>query len=248
MATSIAGWVNAIGLTWILARRGHFSLDAGARRRLPRLVAAALGTGAVLALLEYALGAALDGHLRAQIRGARRARDRRHRGVFFALALSRSRASTGENCCDGWAGRRLDPPHRSAAITALMPRIFSGIQPTGNLHLGNYLGAIRNWVTLQADYECIFCIVDLHALTLPQDPAGAAQRDARGNGGLYRRRHRPGALHHFQSKHGPGAHPACLAVRLPDAAGLAQPHDPVQGQGRQAPRQTPASVFMPIRC
>jgi tryptophanyl-tRNA synthetase len=51
-----------------------------------------------------------------------------------------------------------------------MNRIFSGIQPTGNLHLGNYLGAIRNWVALQKDYECIFCIVDLHALTLPQDP------------------------------------------------------------------------------
>ncbi len=51
-----------------------------------------------------------------------------------------------------------------------MNRIFSGIQPTGNLHLGNYLGAIRNWVALQYDYECIFCIVDLHALTLPQDP------------------------------------------------------------------------------
>jgi len=52
-----------------------------------------------------------------------------------------------------------------------MNRIFSGIQPTGNLHLGNYLGAIRNWVALQSDYECIFCIVDLHALTQPQDPA-----------------------------------------------------------------------------
>jgi len=51
-----------------------------------------------------------------------------------------------------------------------MNRIFSGIQPTGNLHLGNYLGAIRNWVSLQHNYECIFCIVDLHALTLPQDP------------------------------------------------------------------------------
>src|SRR5947209_8327491 len=51
-----------------------------------------------------------------------------------------------------------------------MNRIFSGIQPTGNLHLGNYLGAIRNWVALQHDYECIFCIVDLHALTMPQDP------------------------------------------------------------------------------
>jgi len=51
-----------------------------------------------------------------------------------------------------------------------MNRIFSGVQPTGNLHLGNYLGAIRNWVALQNDYDCIFCIVDLHALTLPQDP------------------------------------------------------------------------------
>jgi tryptophanyl-tRNA synthetase len=52
-----------------------------------------------------------------------------------------------------------------------MNRIFSGVQPTGNLHLGNYLGAIRNWVTLQKDFECIFCIVDLHALTVPQEPA-----------------------------------------------------------------------------
>jgi len=52
-----------------------------------------------------------------------------------------------------------------------MNRIFSGIQPTGNLHLGNYLGAIRNWVALQHEFDCIFCIVDLHALTLPQDPA-----------------------------------------------------------------------------
>src|SRR6476660_4658581 len=51
-----------------------------------------------------------------------------------------------------------------------MNRIFSGIQPTGNLHLGNYLGAIRNWVALQHDYDCIFCIVDLHALTQLQNP------------------------------------------------------------------------------
>jgi tryptophanyl-tRNA synthetase len=51
-----------------------------------------------------------------------------------------------------------------------MSRIFSGVQPTGNLHLGNYLGAIRNWVAMQKDFESIFCIVDLHAITLPQDP------------------------------------------------------------------------------
>ncbi len=51
-----------------------------------------------------------------------------------------------------------------------MNRIFSGVQPTGNLHLGNYLGAIRNWVGLQNDYECIFCMVDMHAITVWQDP------------------------------------------------------------------------------
>lgn len=54
-------------------------------------------------------------------------------------------------------------------------RIFSGIQPTGNLHLGNYLGAIQNWVKLLNDYECLFCIVDLHAITVPQDPAALRQ-------------------------------------------------------------------------
>ncbi|HJO96548.1 MAG: tryptophan--tRNA ligase [Rhodospirillales bacterium] len=51
-----------------------------------------------------------------------------------------------------------------------MKRIFSGVQPTGNLHLGNYLGAIRNWVRLQDEFECLFCIVDLHAITQWQDP------------------------------------------------------------------------------
>ena len=51
-----------------------------------------------------------------------------------------------------------------------MSRIFSGVQPTGNLHLGNYLGAVRNWVRLQEQYECLFCIVDLHAITVWQDP------------------------------------------------------------------------------
>ena len=49
--------------------------------------------------------------------------------------------------------------------------VFSGIQPTGNLHLGNYLGAIKNWIALQDDFECIYCVVDLHAITVPQDPS-----------------------------------------------------------------------------
>ncbi len=52
-----------------------------------------------------------------------------------------------------------------------MNRIFSGVQPTGNLHLGNYLGAIRNWVRLQDEFDCLFCVVDMHAITAWQDPA-----------------------------------------------------------------------------
>ncbi|PIT87441.1 MAG: tryptophan--tRNA ligase [Candidatus Magasanikbacteria bacterium CG10_big_fil_rev_8_21_14_0_10_40_10] len=51
-----------------------------------------------------------------------------------------------------------------------MPRVFSGVQPTNNLHLGNYLGAIKNWVELQNNYDCFYCVVDLHALTVRQDP------------------------------------------------------------------------------
>jgi tryptophanyl-tRNA synthetase len=55
-------------------------------------------------------------------------------------------------------------------------RVFSGIQPSGNLHVGNYVGAIKNWVTIQDEYDNYFCIVDLHALTVPQDPKVLRQK------------------------------------------------------------------------
>ncbi|PIP26640.1 MAG: tryptophan--tRNA ligase [Candidatus Moranbacteria bacterium CG_4_9_14_3_um_filter_40_7] len=57
-----------------------------------------------------------------------------------------------------------------------MKRIFSGIKPSGNLHIGNYLGAIKNWVKLQDEYESIFCVVDLHAITVPQNSAELQKR------------------------------------------------------------------------
>ncbi|MEP3278650.1 MAG: tryptophan--tRNA ligase [Stappiaceae bacterium] len=56
-------------------------------------------------------------------------------------------------------------------MTAFTPRVFSGVQPTGNLHLGNYLGAIARFVPLQDDYPCIYCVVDMHAISVWQDPA-----------------------------------------------------------------------------
>jgi len=60
---------------------------------------------------------------------------------------------------------------------SFMPkRILSGAQPTGILHIGNYLGALRNWVALQHEYESLFCVVDLHAITIPQDPKQLAAK------------------------------------------------------------------------
>ncbi|CDM64109.1 tryptophan--tRNA ligase [Pyrinomonas methylaliphatogenes] len=57
-----------------------------------------------------------------------------------------------------------------------MKRILSGVQPSGNIHLGNYLGALRNWVALQREYQSFFCIVNLHAITSPQDPRELAAK------------------------------------------------------------------------
>lgn len=59
---------------------------------------------------------------------------------------------------------------RGSTNPPVKKRVFSGIQPSGNLHLGNYLGALRNWVETQSEYDNVFCIVDLHAITLPIDP------------------------------------------------------------------------------
>jgi tryptophanyl-tRNA synthetase len=63
-----------------------------------------------------------------------------------------------------------------APTPKVKPRVFSGIQPSGSLHIGNYLGAIRNWVEEQEQYENIFCVVDMHAITVPQDPTDLRHR------------------------------------------------------------------------
>ncbi|MHB9878933.1 tryptophan--tRNA ligase [Pacificimonas sp. ICDLI1SI03] len=60
-------------------------------------------------------------------------------------------------------------------VTNSSNRVFSGIQPTGDLHLGNYLGALINWVRMQETHECIFCIVDMHAITMTHDPKALAK-------------------------------------------------------------------------
>ncbi len=55
-------------------------------------------------------------------------------------------------------------------MATFKPLVFSGMQPSGDLHLGNYLGALVNWVAMQETHDCIYCVVDLHAITVWQDP------------------------------------------------------------------------------
>src|SRR5262249_50548227 len=73
--------------------------------------------------------------------------------------------------CTIAAGHAMWRRGRRGSSMAFKERVFSGVQPTGNLHLGNYLGAIVRFVALQAAYDCIYCVVDLHAITAWQDPA-----------------------------------------------------------------------------
>jgi hypothetical protein len=127
-----------------------------------------------------------------------------------------------------------------------MNRIFSGIQPTGNLHLGNYLGAIRNWVALQHDYECIFCIVDLHALTLPQNPDELRQATREVTAAYIAAGSTPSAASSSTRARSAPCR-AGLAARLPGPARLAQPDDPVQGEGPRQ-RENGGSASTATRC
>ena len=90
---------------------------------------------------------------------------------------------------------------------AFKQRVFSGVQPTGNLHLGNYLGAIVKFVALQQQFDCIYCVVDLHAITVPVDVWGGPEvlraEHPRGDGGVHRVRHRSEEAHRVQPE--PGA-------------------------------------------
>mgnify|MGYP002652163096 CR=1 FL=1 len=70
----------------------------------------------------------------------------------------------------------LAPASGPASATAFTPRVFSGIQPSGGLTLGNYLGALRQWVALQDDHDAFYFVPDLHAITVRQDPKELRER------------------------------------------------------------------------
>ena len=120
-------------------------------------------------------------------------------------------------------------------MTSFTKRVFSGVQPTGNLHLGNYLGAIRKFVALQQESDCIYCVVDLHAITVPQDPKELSRSIREVTAAFIGVRHRSEKAHRLQPEPRAAACRACLDIQLRCPHGLAEPHDPVQGKGRQGP-------------
>ena len=121
--------------------------------------------------------------------------------------------------------------------TKTKTRVFSGVQPTGNLHLGNYLGAITKFVALQAEHDCLYCVVDLHAITVFQDPDELTRNTREVTAAFIASGIDPQQAHRLQSEPGLGPCRACLDLQLRGADRLAQPHDPVQGEGRQGPRE-----------
>ena len=122
---------------------------------------------------------------------------------------------------------------------AFKERVFSGVQPTGNLHLGNYLGALVKFVALQDRYDCIYCVVDLHAITVWQDPAQLAAQTreiaaAYLAAGVDPRRSVIFPQSAVPAHAEPDRTRARVGVQLRRPPWLARPHDPVQGKVRQA--------------
>ena len=107
------------------------------------------------------------------------------------------------------------------------PIVFSGAQPSGELTIGNYMGALRQWVNMQDDYHCIYCIVDQHAITVRQDPAAAAQGDAGHPGAVSGLRHRPAEKHYLRAVARAGTCPARLGAELLHLFRRTEPHDSV---------------------
>ena len=126
-----------------------------------------------------------------------------------------------------------------------MARVLSGVQPSGDLHLGNYLGAFRNWVADQHEFDAFFCVVDLHAMTLDYDahpPGRPDPRDGREppGGGA-----RPRRVHPVRPEPRPRAPPADLGARVHRHLRGAAPDDAVQGQGRGAGDGTGGTAHLP---
>ena len=127
-------------------------------------------------------------------------------------------------------------------------RIFSGIQPSGELTLGSYMGAIKNWVSLQDEYDCLYCIVDMHAITVRQNPADLRRRSVNQLAQYIACGLDPAKNIMFIQSHVPQHAELVVGARLLHAVRRAEPHDAVQGQGRQARGQHHRRACSPTRC
>lgn len=106
------------------------------------------------------------------------------------------------------------------------PIVFSGAQPSGELTIGNYMGALRQWVNMQDDYHCIYCIVDQHAITVRQIRSSCARRRWT-PGAVSGLRHRPAEKHYLRAVARAGTCPARLGAELLHLFRRTEPHDSV---------------------
>ena len=130
----------------------------------------------------------------------------------------------------GLAPRRQWRGLARPVILLAMERVFSGVQSSGSPHIGNYFGAFRQWVADQQNADSVFCVVDLHALTVEHDPALLRQRTLDTAAWLFCERARPGGLHGLRPEPRARARRVVLAARVHRHLRRAAAHDPVQGQ------------------
>ncbi len=107
------------------------------------------------------------------------------------------------------------------------PIVFSGAQPSGELTIGNYMGALRQWVNMQDDYHCIYCIVDQHAITVRQDPQQLRKATLDTLALYLAWRHRPAEKHYLRAVARAGTCPARLGAELLHLFRRTEPHDSV---------------------
>ena len=139
------------------------------------------------------------------------------------------------------------PVHRNQGAVSLKV-LFTGIQPTGLLHLGNYFGAVRNWVALQREYDTYISIVDLHAVTIAYEPKEMPGARAGAGGRPVRLRPRPRDDPPVRAVGGAGARRPDLDLQHPHPPGRAGADDPVQGQGPAAPQERQRRACWTTRC
>ncbi len=205
----------------------------------------------------HAGSGATAGRMAPRTRGSGRHRARDHRSVLVPLRL------TPMSFAPPTPGPRSDDNRSGALRTGLtgscpgpgwplctigpVARVFSGIQPTGDLHLGNLLGAVRNWVIDQHANDSVFCIVDLHAITVPKEPGEVGAATLELAQVLIACGLDPQVCTLFAQSHVPQHTELAWVLQCNTGLRGADPHDTVQGQVRRARRSSSPPGCSPTR-